>query len=65
MAPIGVQVSRPPADTRNAPPVQTTGGAFDRIRGAAQLPAIVRECLVRFGHAVRVFLLLHGIALAL
>src|SRR5438552_12648967 len=40
--------------------LRTTNG-----RMAKALPAIVRECLVGVRHAVRVFLLLDGVALAL
>src|SRR5688572_5057732 len=39
------------------------GGPTIAVRSL--LPAVVRERLVRFSHAVRVFLLLHGVAFAL
>src|SRR5262245_19808383 len=49
---------------------QRKSPAGDRLRRglsgiALELPAVVRERLVRVGHAVRVFLLLHRVAFAL
>src|SRR5216117_1620631 len=32
-------------------------------KGTGDLPSIMRKCLIRFGHAVRVLALLHGAAL--
>src|SRR5687767_11498808 len=54
----------------NAPYVNVRGVVVLRSRGADDLlrrtlPAVVREGLVRLGHAVRVFLFLDRIALAL
>src|SRR5215216_3775549 len=48
-------------------PPRARGASLDKRGGlrSSCLPAIVGERLVRFGHAVRVFLLLHRIALAL
>src|SRR3954447_19217928 len=46
-------------------PRRRASAGFELSIAVRVLPAIVRERLVRIGHAVRVFLLLHRVALAL
>src|SRR5258708_21574827 len=54
---------------RSERPTEATRRRCSRLRyvvyACARLPAVVRECLVRLRHAVRVFLLLHGASAAL
>src|ERR1035437_355729 len=53
-----------PLASQRRTPRRRPGGAF-LSHTSRRLPAIVRERLVGFGHAVRVFLLLHTVALTL